>query len=50
MFLSHREDEEVFCAYMNKLHSEAKWTNMPAMNSVENLEKSNFLQKVSKKD
>ncbi len=45
--LSHREDEEAFCVYMDKLHSEAKWVNMPAMNSLYDLEQSNFLKKQS---
>jgi hypothetical protein len=47
--LSHREDEEAFCVYMDKLHSEAKWTNMPAMKSVEDLERSDFFRKVLQK-
>ncbi len=48
--LSHREDEEAFCVYIDKLHNEAKWINMPAMSSVEDLARHpNFLSKVSKK-
>jgi hypothetical protein len=47
--LAHREDEEAFFAYIDKLHSESKWINMPAMSSVEDLEQHpNFLTKVSK--
>jgi hypothetical protein len=47
--LEHREDEEAFCAYIDKLHSESKWINMPAMSSVEDLDQHpNFLRKVAK--
>jgi hypothetical protein len=36
--LSHREDEEAFYAYVDKLHVEATWVEMPALQSVEDME------------
>jgi hypothetical protein len=36
--LSHREDEEAFYAYVDKLHLEANWVEMPALQSVEDME------------
>jgi hypothetical protein len=36
--LSHREDEEAFHAYVDKLHVEATWVEMPALQSVEDME------------
>jgi hypothetical protein len=44
--LSHREDEEAFHAYVDKLHKEGQWVEMPAVDSVEDLEKyPNFVAK-----
>jgi hypothetical protein len=36
--LSHREDEEAFYAYVDKLHVEANWVEMPALQSIEDME------------
>ena len=36
--LNHREDQEAFYAYVDKLHVEAAWVEMPALESVEDLE------------
>lgn len=45
--LSHREDEEAFSAYIDKLHAEGNWVNMPSVSSVEDLDKHpDFLKKV----
>lgn len=37
--LSHRDDQEAFYAYVDKLHQEGNWIEMPAVESVEDLEK-----------
>jgi hypothetical protein len=36
--LTHREDQEAFYAYVDKLHAEATWIEMPPLESVEDLE------------
>ncbi|NBD17009.1 MAG: hypothetical protein GVY04_12955 [Cyanobacteria bacterium] len=36
--LSHRNDEEAFHAYIDKLHREANWVEMPPLQSLEDLE------------
>lgn len=36
--LAHREDNEAFQAYVDKLHAEASWTEHPPLESVEDLE------------
>lgn len=36
--LTHREDQEAFYAYVDKLHTEATWIEMPPSESVEDLE------------
>jgi pyoverdine/dityrosine biosynthesis protein Dit1 len=36
--LAHREDQDAFYAYMDKLHNEGNWVEMPAVDSVEDLE------------
>ncbi len=36
--LAHRDDQEAFYAYVDKLHAEATWVEMPALQSVEDLE------------
>ncbi|MBF2029732.1 MAG: hypothetical protein IGS48_23740 [Oscillatoriales cyanobacterium C42_A2020_001] len=47
--LTHRDDEEAFYAYMDKLHAEATWIEMPALQSVEDLENyPEFLERVRK--
>jgi hypothetical protein len=46
-FLSHREDQEAFYAYVDKLHAEATWVEMPPLQSIEDLENyPEFLQSV----
>jgi hypothetical protein len=36
--LAHREDQEAFYAYVDKLHAEANWVEMPPLLSLEDLE------------
>jgi hypothetical protein len=36
--LAHREDQEAFYAYVDKLHEEATWIEMPPLQSAEDLE------------
>ncbi|GAA6615519.1 DUF6887 family protein [Scytonema sp. NUACC26] len=35
--LTHRDDQEAFYAYVDKLHTEAKWIEMPPLQSPEEL-------------
>jgi hypothetical protein len=35
---AHREDQDAFYAYVDKLHHEGNWVEMPAVDSVEDLE------------
>ncbi|MGA7954421.1 MAG: hypothetical protein WCA07_12970 [Gloeobacterales cyanobacterium] len=37
--LAHREDQEAFYAYVDKLHDEGNWIEMPPLESVQDLEK-----------
>jgi hypothetical protein len=37
--LSHRNDQEAFYAYIDRLHQEGNWIEMPPVDSVEDLEK-----------
>jgi hypothetical protein len=37
-FLSHREDQAAFYAYVDKLHAEGNWIEMPPLKSLEDLE------------
>ncbi len=37
-FLAHRDDQEAFYAYVDKLHTEANWIEMPPLQSPEDLE------------
>jgi hypothetical protein len=37
--LNHRDDQEAFYAYVDKLHEEGNWIEMPPVESVEDLEK-----------
>lgn len=37
--LAHREDQEAFYVYVDKLHEEGNWVEMPAVESLEDLEK-----------
>jgi len=36
--LAHRDDQEAFYAYVDKLHAEATWVEMPALESPDDLE------------
>ncbi|MBE9012202.1 hypothetical protein IQ250_18540 [Pseudanabaenaceae cyanobacterium LEGE 13415] len=36
--LEHREDQAAFYAYVDKLHQEGTWVEMPPVESVEELE------------
>jgi pyoverdine/dityrosine biosynthesis protein Dit1 len=37
--LAHRDDQEAFYAYVDKLHAEGNWIEMPGVDSVQDLEK-----------
>jgi hypothetical protein len=37
--LSHRDDQQAFYAYIDRLHQEGNWMEMPSVDSVEDLEK-----------
>lgn len=37
--LEHRADQAAFYAYVDKLHAEGHWIEMPAVESVQDLEK-----------
>jgi len=37
--LAHRDNQEAFYAYVDTLHKEGKWIEMPPVDSVEDLEK-----------
>ncbi|MGJ3247745.1 MAG: DUF6887 family protein [Elainellaceae cyanobacterium] len=36
--LAHRDDQEAFYAYVDKLHAEGNWVEMPPMESLRDLE------------
>jgi hypothetical protein len=36
--LTHRDDQDAFYAYVDKLHAEANWIEMPPLESAEDLE------------
>jgi len=36
--LAHRDDQEAFHTYVDRLHTEVTWIEMPALQSVEDLE------------
>ncbi len=36
-FLAHRNNSEAFYAYVDRLHEEGNWVEMPPLNSVEDL-------------
>lgn len=36
--LSHRDNMEAFYAYVDKLHAEGNWIEMPALESLQDLE------------
>jgi hypothetical protein len=37
--LNHRDDQEAFYAYVDRLHEEGNWVEMPPVESVQDLEK-----------
>lgn len=37
-FLAHRDDQEAFYAYIDKLHAEGNWIEMPPLESLQDLE------------
>lgn len=37
--LAHRDDQDAFYAYVDRLHKEGNWIEMPPVDSVEDLEK-----------
>ena len=37
--LAHRDDQDAFYAYVDKLHEEGNWIEMPPVESVQDLEK-----------
>ena len=37
-FLAHRDDQAAFYAYIDKLHAEGNWIEMPPLKSLEDLE------------
>ncbi|MBH8573740.1 hypothetical protein I8752_12060 [Nostocaceae cyanobacterium CENA369] len=46
--LAHREDREAFYAYVDKLHTEASWIEMPPLQSLDDLKNyPEFLEKFS---
>ncbi|MBE9190191.1 hypothetical protein IQ230_07410 [Gloeocapsopsis crepidinum LEGE 06123] len=36
--LAHRDDQEAFHAYIDKLHAERNWIEMPPLESLQDLE------------
>ena len=38
-FLTHRNDQEAFYAYVDRLHQEENWIEMPPLESLQDLEK-----------
>ncbi len=47
--LAHRDDQEAFYVYVDKLHTEATWIEMPPLQSVEDLENyPEFLERLRK--
>jgi len=36
--LTHRDDQEAFYAYVDKLHTEGNWIEMPPLESLEDLD------------
>lgn len=37
-FLAHRDDQDAFYAYVDRLHEEGNWIEMPPIKSIEDLE------------
>jgi hypothetical protein len=45
--LAHREDQEAFYAYVDKLHLEGNWIEMPPLQSEQDLENyPNFIERI----
>ena len=36
-FMSNRDDKEAFYAYVDKLHTEGNWVEMPPLESIDDL-------------
>lgn len=48
-FIAHRDDREAFYAYVDKLHEEGNWVEMPPLESPEDLNQySDFVKRHSK--
>lgn len=47
--ITHREDDEAFYTYVDKLRAEATWIEMPLLKSAEDLENyPEFIKRMSK--
>ncbi|MFB2881935.1 DUF6887 family protein [Floridanema aerugineum] len=47
--LAHRDDREAFYAYVDKLHAEATWIEMPPLESPEDLDNyPEFVERIRK--
>ena len=47
-FMTHRDDREAFYAYVDKLHEEGNWVEMPALESIDDLNQySDFVKRHS---
>jgi len=47
--LAHRDDQEAFYAYIDKLHAEATWIEMPPLESAEDLDNyPEFVERIRK--
>lgn len=47
--LAHRDDQAAFYAYIDRLHTEAIWTEMPLLDSVDELDNyPEFVERFSK--
>jgi predicted DNA-binding ArsR family transcriptional regulator len=47
--ITHREDDEAFYTYVDKLHAEATWIEMSPLESTEDLENyPEFIKQISK--
>jgi hypothetical protein len=49
-FLAHRDNQDVFYSYIDKLNAEGKWIEMPYLESLEDLENyPEFTERVRRK-
>jgi hypothetical protein len=49
-FLAHRDNQDAFYAYVDKLNAECKWVEMPYLESLEDLENyPEFTERVCRK-